>query len=57
MNINFKMRGNEKVEAFIASLPRGVVEVGLTALVEYFTGDSAHGLKHPDPYKYPSRHR
>jgi len=55
MMINFKIRGVEKVQEYLASLPYGVTKIALTALTEYVIGDETHGLKHPDPYKYASR--
>lgn len=55
MNISFKVRGVEKVQSYLESLPYGVMKIALTAITQYIIGDNTHGLKHPDPYKYTSR--
>ena len=51
----FVIRNVEAVQNYIRSLPRGVVKIGLAAIAEYILGDSGHGLRHDDPYKYVSR--
>jgi hypothetical protein len=55
MNVEFKVRGLEAVQAFIKSIPRGVMKVGLKAFTEYVIGNARHGLKHEEPYRYVSR--
>jgi hypothetical protein len=55
MQINFNIRGLEAVKAFIRSIPRGAVRVGLKAFTEYIIGNSQHGLRHEEPYKFVSR--
>lgn len=55
MNVNFKVRGIEAVQSFLASVPRGAVRVALEAFTEYVIGNDARGLKHNEPYKYVSR--
>ena len=55
MNIRFKVRGDEKVQAFLKSLPRGTMRTALDAIAQWLIGDSQKGLMHPEPYKYVSR--
>jgi len=55
MNVNFKIRGVEKVQKYLKELPRGVTRVALQAMSEWFIGDSQSGLRHPEPYKYVTR--
>ena len=55
MNISFKVRGVEKVTAYLKSLPRGIKKVAEKALTEYLIGAKPHGLKHYSPYKYVTR--
>lgn len=55
MNVNFKVRGIEAVQSFLASVPRGAVRVALEAFTEYVIGNEQRGLKHNEPYKYVSR--
>lgn len=55
MNVRFKIRGVEAVQSFLATVPRGVLKVALEAFTAYIVGDSNHGLKHNEPYKYVSR--
>lgn len=55
MNVNFKVRGIEAVQSFLASVPRGAVRVALEAFTEYVIGNDAHGLRHNEPYKYVTR--
>ena len=52
---NVQVRGVEKVQAFLASIPRGAMKIALTAVTEYIIGDASHGLKHNDPYRYVTR--
>jgi hypothetical protein len=55
MQVNFKVRGIEKVNEFLASVPRGGVKIALQAFTEYVIGNESHGLKRPEPYKYITR--
>ena len=55
MQIRYRLRGNEKVQEYLKSIPRGALPAALQAFTEYIIGDTSHGLKHPDPYKYVSR--
>lgn len=58
MNVKFgPIRGIEEINAFIKTLPRGTVKVGLKALVDYMIGTPQHGLKHNQPYKHVTRKR
>jgi hypothetical protein len=57
MDIRFNVRGVDKVQAYLKSLPRGVLRVALKAIGTYIIGDGSHGLSHPDPYRYVSRKR
>lgn len=57
MEVRYRVRGIKELEAFLKTLPRGTVRAALTAFTQYVIGDSRHGLKHPDPYKYVSRKR
>lgn len=53
--IKFKVRGWDKVEAFLKSLPRGTLGEAAQAMADYLIGDDRHGLKHYPAYKYVSR--
>lgn len=53
--ISIRVRGLQEVEAFLKSLPRGVMKVALGAIATYLIGDERHGLRHYEPYKYVSR--
>jgi hypothetical protein len=55
MTIGFQLRPIDKVKKYIATVPRGALRVGLLALGKYILGNSQHGLKHNEPYKYVSR--
>ena len=55
MKTTFRPRNLEKVQKYLAALPRGVVRVALAALSEYLVGNEQHGLRHSEPYKYVSR--
>jgi len=57
MDIRLKVRGIEKVQAFLRDLPYGVLRVALPAIAEYLIGDGTHGLKHYQAYKYITRKR
>jgi hypothetical protein len=58
MQVKFgPVRGIEKIESFLQSLPRGVVKVGLEAIGEWFVGSDNRGLRHYPGYKYVSRAR
>lgn len=54
MNVSFKIRGIERLQEYLRSVPRGTVKVALKAFVEYVIGNESRGLKHSDPYKYVS---
>jgi len=53
--IRYTIRGNEKVQAFLRSVPRGTIRTAIVGIVEYLIGNEQHGLKHEPPYKYVSR--
>lgn len=55
MNVKFKIRGLEELEAFLKKLPSGGVQVALKAFVEYVLGNTSRGLRHDEPQKYVSR--
>jgi len=55
MNVKFRVRGVEAVEAFLRSVPYGATKVALQAFSEYIVGNDAHGLKHNETYKYVTR--
>jgi hypothetical protein len=55
MNVKFRVRGVEKVQAYLKSVPRGTMRVALDAITKWLIGDSQSGLSHPEPYKYVSR--
>jgi hypothetical protein len=55
MNVRFKVRGVEAVQAFLKSVPYGATKVALQAFSEYIVGNDAHGLKHNEPYRYITR--
>lgn len=57
MQVGFRVRGFERLNEWLKSLPRGGLQVALKAFVEYVIGNESHGLKHPEPYKYVSRKR
>ena len=53
--INVRIRGDKVLESYLAKLPRGTIRDGLKAFTTYILGNSSHGLRHDDPYKYVSR--
>lgn len=53
--IKFKLQGREVLNRFLDSVPRTVQKVALEAFVKYVVGDTRHGLKHPDAYRFVSR--
>lgn len=55
MNISYKVRGQNAVNSFLASVPRGALRVVLQAFTDYVIGNDAHGLRHNEPYKYVTR--
>jgi len=55
MNVKFRVRGVEAVQAFLRSVPYGATKVALQAFSEYIVGNDAHGLKHNETYKYVTR--
>jgi len=55
MQVNFKIRGLEELEAFLKKLPRGGVRVALEAIARYVVGNTSRGLRHDEPQKYVSR--
>lgn len=57
METRFVIRNSKEIQAFLKELPRGTLRVALEAMALYFLGDSSHGLKHNDPYKYVTRKR
>ena len=56
MSLQFsKIRGLDKVQAYLKSLPRGMIRVALKAFTEYVLGNQQRGLRHYQPYKYVTR--
>jgi hypothetical protein len=55
MQVKFRIRGVEAVQAFLRAVPRGAVKVALQAFSEYILGNDQHGLRHNEPYKYVTR--
>jgi hypothetical protein len=55
MKINYKIRGVEKVKAYLKTVPRGTMRVAMDAIAQWLIGDSQKGLMHPEPYKFVSR--
>jgi hypothetical protein len=55
MDLKIQIRGVEKLQEYLRSVPRGTVKVALQAFSEYFLGTDAHGLRHMEPYRYVSR--
>lgn len=55
MKVSFRIRNVEAVQSFLRAIPKGAVRVALEAFTEYIVGNEAHGLRHPDPYKYVTR--
>lgn len=55
MQVKFEIRGVEKLQAYLKTLPRGAVRVALKAFTIYVLGDKSHGLRHDEPQKYVSR--
>jgi hypothetical protein len=55
MQVRFRVRGIEEVQAFLKTVPYGAVKIGLKAVTEYFLGNDQHGLRHYEPYKYVTR--
>jgi hypothetical protein len=57
MQVKFSVRGIEKLQTYLRSLPRGVVKVGLAAIAEWIIGTPQRGLQRYQPYKYVPRAR
>lgn len=55
MNVKFRVRGVEKVNEYLKTVPRGATRTALDAITRWLIGDSQSGLAHPEPYKYASR--
>lgn len=49
------LRNVEKLQAFLKTVPRGMVRAAVRAFAEYVIGNSYHGFRHDQPYKYVSR--
>lgn len=52
MNVQFKIRDSEKIQAFLKSLSRGTMRTAIKAIAEYLLGNESRGLRHYEPYKY-----
>jgi hypothetical protein len=55
MQVKFNVRNLEKIQTYLASLPRGVVRVAIAAIGEWMVGTDDRGLRHSPAYKYVSR--
>lgn len=55
MQIKFDVRGIEKIQAFLKSVPRGTLRVALRAVGEWLIGTGQRGLRHYGAYKYVPR--
>lgn len=55
MQVKFNVRGVEKLQAYLKTVPRGAVKVALAALAEWIIGTPQRGLMHYQPYKYIAR--
>ena len=55
MNVRFQLRNVERVKKYLADTLRGTMLVGMRAIAEYILGNSQHGLRHNEPYRYVSR--
>jgi len=55
MDVRYKVRGNEKTQAYLKTVPRGTIRTALDAIAEYIIGDARHGLSHDDPYRQTTR--
>lgn len=53
--IRFVPRNLDRVKAWLKTVPRGALKVGMRALTTYLIGNQSHGLAHYSPYKYVSR--
>ena len=53
--IQIKVRGVDKVKAFISSLPRNLRGIATQAAAEWFVGNGQRGLRRYPPYKYVTR--
>lgn len=53
--VKMSIRGVEEINAFIKTVPRGTVKIGLRAIATYIIGTAQHGLRHDEPQKYVSR--
>jgi hypothetical protein len=49
MKITISMRGQEKIKAYLETLPRGVKIAAMEAFSQYMIGDETHGLKYNPP--------
>lgn len=53
--LRVRVRNLEPVQAYIASVPRGVKGEAVQQIADYLIGDERHGLKHYPAYRYVSR--
>lgn len=55
MQFRFAVRDDKKVKKALRDTARGTMKTAIVALTEYILGDSRHGLRHDDPYRFASR--
>lgn len=44
--VSIKIRGQEAVQRFLETVPRGTIKVAMAAISDYILGDDRHGLRH-----------
>jgi hypothetical protein len=49
LNVFFRVRGNEQVEAMLKELPKGTKRIAVLAVADYIKGDKTHGLTYYPP--------
>lgn len=49
------LRNVDELQKFLKTLPRGMTRAAIRAFAEYLIGNSYHGFRHDQPYKYVSR--
>lgn len=57
MNTRFQIRNIKEVQDFLKQLPRGTLRDGLRAFSKFILGNTSHGLRHSESYRFVSRAR
>ena len=54
-DLSIQVRGVEKLQEFLKTVPRGTMRAAIAAVAQYLVGDTNHGLRHPVAYRYVDR--